>query len=142
MINLFIDSVPLGNLAAAPIQYALYYWDRMSEFTADRAGLLCCQNKDAAVRAFMKMAGMPIREFDRMNCQAFIQQATEFKQLDYDAMSKVIKFISIADDSHPWTVMRAAELLNWINGGDYTRLVGTSASDVKTTLENLFKNLK
>ena len=76
-----------------------------------------------------------------MNCQAFIQQATEFKQLDYDAMSKVIKFISIADDSHPWTVMRAAELLNWINSGDYTRLAGVDKPDQKTSLENLFKKL-
>jgi hypothetical protein len=41
--------------------------------------------------------------------------------LDYDAMSKVIKFISIADASHPWTVMRAAELLNWINSGEYNK---------------------
>ena len=59
-----------------------------------------------------------IKEFDKMDYQTFIQQATEFRQLDYDAMSKVIKFISIADNSHPWTVMRAAELLNWINSSD------------------------
>lgn len=123
VINLFIDSIPLGNLAAAPIQYALYYWDRMSEFTADRAGLLCCQNKDAAIRAFMKMAGTPIKEFNSLNYETFIQQAADFKQLDYDAMSKVIKFISIMDASHPWTVMRAAELLNWINSGDYKLLI-------------------
>ena len=142
VINLFIDSIPLGNIAAAPIQYALYYWDRMSEFTADRAGLLCCQNKVSAIRAFMKMAGMPIKEFDNIEYQTFIHQAAEFKQLDYDAMSKVIKFISIADASHPWTVMRAAELLNWINSGAYTQFVGVDMLDQKSMLENLFKNLK
>lgn len=126
VVNMVIDSIPLGNLAAAPIQYALYYWDRMSEFTADRAGLLCCQNKDAAIRAFMKMSGLPIKEFNNMNYQTFIQQAAEFKQLDYDAMNKVIKFISIADASHPWTVMRAAELLNWINSGAYSKFMQKS----------------
>ena len=115
VIHMVIDAIPFGSIAAAPLQYALYYWDRMSDFTADRAGLLCCQNKDAAIRGFMKMAGLPIKEFNNMNCQTFIQQAAEFKQLDYDAMNKVIKFISIADASHPWTVMRAAELLNCIN---------------------------
>ena len=123
VINMVIDSIPFGSIAAAPLQFALYYWDRMSEFTADRAGLLCCQNKDATIRAFMKMAGMPIKEFNNMNYQTFIQQATEFKQLDYDAMSKIIKFISIADASHPWTVMRAAELLNWINSGAYNSFI-------------------
>lgn len=123
VINMCIDMIPFGSIAAAPLQYALFYWDRMSEFTADRAGLLCCQNKDAAIRAFMKMAGMPIKHFDEMNYQCFIQQATEFKQLDYNAMNKVIKFISIADESHPWTVMRAAELLNWIDGVEFNSIL-------------------
>lgn len=136
VLNLIIDSIPFGNIAAAPIQYALYYWDRMSEFTADRAGLLCCQNKDAAIRAFMKMAGMPIKQFDNMNYETFIQQAKEFKQLDYDSLNKIIKFISIADESHPWTVMRAAELLNWINSGEYDNYVHSLAQQLRSLYEH------
>lgn len=123
VINVCIDSIPGGNLVASPLQYALYYWSRMSEFTADRGGMLCCQNKDAAIRAFMKMAGAPIKEFNNLHYDTFIKQATEFRQLDYDAMSKLVKFVSIMDDSHPWTVMRAAELLNWINEGEYERVL-------------------
>lgn len=126
VINYIIDSIPFGNVAAAPIQYALYYWDRMSEFTADRAGLLCCQNKDAAIRSFMKMSGMPIKQFEDMDYATFIQQAKEFKQLDYDSLNKIIKFLSIADASHPWTVMRSAELLNWINQGFYGKFIPQS----------------
>ena len=115
--------MPGGNLIAAPLQYALYYWDRMSEFTADRGGLLCCQNKEAAITAFIKMAGLPIKEFGNIDYKTFIQQATDFKRLDYEAMNKLIKFVSIADASHPWTVMRAAELLNWIDSGEYSRIM-------------------
>lgn len=123
VINFIIDSIPFGSIAAAPIQYALYYWDRMSEFTADRAGLLCCQSRDAAISAFIKMAGMPIKQFQNLSLDAFIQQAHDFKQLDYEGMNKVIKFISIADSTHPWTVMRAAELLNWMESGEYMKYV-------------------
>lgn len=127
VLNMCIDAIPFGSIAAAPLQFALFYWNRMSEFTADRAGLLCCQNKDAAIRAFMKMAGMPIKHFSEMNYQCFIQQASEFKQLDYNAMNKAIKLISIADESHPWTVMRAAELLNWISGDEIRSLLNPYA---------------
>ena len=74
----------------------------------------------------MKMAGMPIKQFDDMKYQTFIQQAKDFKQLDFDGMNKIIKTISIADDSHPWTVMRAAELLNWIDSGDYASFTGAT----------------
>lgn len=123
VINMVIDSIPFGGIAAAPLQYALYYWDRMSEFTADRAGLLCCQKKYAAIRAFMKMAGMPIKFFSEMNIECFIQQAMDFKQLDYNAMNKVVKFVAIADESHPWTVMRASELINWTNSDEMSKLL-------------------
>ena len=64
-----------------------------------------------------------------MNYETFIQQATEFKQLDYDSLNKIIKFISIADESHPWTVMRAAELLNWIISGEYKSFIGREAAN-------------
>ncbi len=123
VINIFIDSIPFGSIAAAPLQYALYYWDRMSEFTVDRAGLLCCQKPSCAIKALMKMVGLPISQYKSINLESFIQQAKEFKQLDYDAMSKVIKFISIADNSHPWTVMRGAHLLEWIATGEPKQII-------------------
>lgn len=119
VINYVINVIPGGNLVAAPVQYALYYWDRMSEFTADRAGFLTCQNRDAVVRAFMKMSGLPIKEYNNMNYQTFIQQAESFQSLDYDAINKIAKFISISNATHPFSVMRASELLKWINSEDY-----------------------
>lgn len=123
VINLFIDATPGGTLVAGGLQYALYYWSRMSEFTADRAGLLCCQNPEAMARAFIKMAGLPLKEFDNIRTETFLQQARDFKMLDYDGMNKVVKFLSIADESHPWTVMRSAELLKWIESGEYDRFI-------------------
>lgn len=119
VINYVINVIPGGNLVAAPVQYALYYWDRMSEFTADRAGFLTCQNKDAVVKAFMKMSGLPIKEYNNMNYQTFIQQAESFQSLDYDTINKIAKFISISNATHPFSVMRASELLKWINSEDY-----------------------
>jgi Zn-dependent protease with chaperone function len=95
----------------------------MSEFTADRAGLMCCQDPEAMARAFIKMAGLPLKEFDNIRTDTFLQQARDFKMLDYDGMNKVVKFLSIADETHPWTVMRSAELLKWIESGEYDRFI-------------------
>lgn len=142
VLNIIVSMIPFGDVASAPLQYALYYWNRMSEFTADRAGLLCCQNKDAAIRAFMKMAGMPIKQYDDMHYDTFIQQAKDFKLLDYDGMNKVVKLISIADESHPWTVMRAAELLNWIDSGEYNKYVPLLFEQRKSLKSNLNEIMK
>lgn len=142
VINYIIDAIPFGNIAAAPIQYALYYWNRMSEFTADRAGLLCCQNKEAAIRSFMKMSGMPMSQFKEMNFSTFIQQARDFKQLDYEGLNKIIKLISIADSSHPWTVMRAAELLNWVNQGGYSNFIDSKQIIDNRQIESTSKTIQ
>lgn len=123
VVDYFIDSIPGGTLVAGGLQYALYYWYRMSEFTADRAGLLCCQNPEAVTRAFIKMAGLPVKEFGNIRTETFLQQAHDFKGLDYDGMNKVVKFLSIADESHPWTVMRSSELLKWIEDGEYDKFL-------------------
>lgn len=123
IVNMFIDSIPGGKLVAGGLQYALYYWYRMSEFTADRAGMLCCQNQDAMIRAFIKMAGLPLKEFSNIHTDTFLRQARDFRMLDYEGLNQVVKFISIADDTHPWTVMRSAELLRWMDSGEYNRLL-------------------
>ena len=49
----------IGNLLTMGLQVALLHWVRMSEYTADRAGLLACQDITAATMALAKIAGLP-----------------------------------------------------------------------------------
>lgn len=123
VINLIINQIPFGQYAGAAVKYALLYWDRMSEFTADRAGLLCCQNMKATARAFTKMAGLPMNQYANVDEKAFVKQAQDFESLDYDGMSKFMKFISILDNDHPWTVLRTSELIKWVNSGEVKRIM-------------------
>src|SRR5207253_6079890 len=73
------DALPIslgfGEWLSAPLQLALMHWQRMSEFTADRAGLLACQDADVAIRTMMKLAGLPQKYFKDINTQDFIEQA-------------------------------------------------------------------
>ena len=139
IINTIIDVIPGGKFVAAPVQYALYYWNRMSEFTADRAGLLCCQNKEAAITSFMKMAGLPKSEFKNMNIQTFLEQARNFQSLDEQNVDKVIKMISIASASHPWIVMRAHELLKFEEEGEYGKFITEKTS--KEQIDDVAKQI-
>lgn len=116
-------SIPGGEAIIAPIAVTLKYWDRMSEFTADRAGLLACQDIHVAVRSILKMSGLPIKYFESMNEDAFIEQAVEFEDKYSGVADKAIKTISIIDESHPWTVLRAAELIKWHRSGEYQQIL-------------------
>lgn len=109
----------IGELLSAGMQLALIRWKRMSELTADRAGLLACQDADVALRALMKLAGLPQKYFATANTEDFIAQAREFQAMDADKLSILAKWLSTMGKTHPWTVMRAQELLQWIDGHGY-----------------------
>jgi len=122
-----ISSTVLAGKFIVPIQLGLNYWYRMSEFTADRAGLLVCQDLEAALGSIMKMAGLPKRYFNTSDPHVFAKQAKEFMTKYGDTTDKIIRNISILDDTHPWTVMRAYELIKWVENGDYEKILKGNA---------------
>jgi Zn-dependent protease with chaperone function len=108
-----------GMMLSVGVQIALMRWQRMSEFTADRAGLLGCQNTDIALRTMMKLAGLPSKYFHAINPEDFIKQAKEFQAMDADKLTLLAKWMSTVGETRPWTVMRAQQLLQWVDTGGY-----------------------
>ncbi len=113
----------VGALLSLPLEIALLRWQRMSELTADRAGLLACQDVNVAISAMVKLAGLPSKFFASINTEDFIAQAREFESYDSDKLDWIAKFLSGVGQTHPWTVMRAHELLRWVDAGDYDRIL-------------------
>ena len=60
-----------------------------------------------------------------MDINIFGERAQEFKDLGYEGLNKRIKILSIAEANHPWTVMRAAQLVDWKSTGETKRLINT-----------------
>ena len=46
-----------GGILSLSLEVALLYWSRMAEYSCDRAGLLVCQDFNAAASVIIKMAG-------------------------------------------------------------------------------------
>lgn len=113
----------MGKIVVKGLRYPLVHWSRMSELSADRAGLLACQNKEAVISTLMKMSGVPRKYFNKINTEDFIKQARDFKNYDYDSLDRVEKILLILDEKHPWTVMRAAEILKWVESGKYGQVI-------------------
>jgi Zn-dependent protease with chaperone function len=121
----------IGSLISMPLLISLFWWSRMSELTADRAGLLACQDLDAATRVMMKWSGMPRKHFQTMPREAFLEQARQFRDLDYSVLNRAWKWMYSLDMTHPWTVLRAAELMRWVESGEYQAVL-----DRKTAAED------
>lgn len=119
----------VGNMISLGLTLALQNWKRMAEFTADRAGLLACQNYEAAASAMVKLAGLPLKHYDQDVVGEFMDQARDFQELDYENLSKIAKVMATLTATHPWTVQRAAELNRFHSGGQMDTIMAAVAHD-------------
>ncbi len=111
---------PIVGLAARAILMALLEWGRKAELSCDRAGLLAVQHPEASLRSFLKLAGGG--KPSETNLNEFLIQADEYRQSG-DVADIVFKVLNLLGTTHPFHVLRAAELRDWIEKGDYDRLL-------------------
>ena len=126
LLDLVGPFTPIVGQASMPITLALLEWHRKSEISCDRAGLLAVQDDEVAYGALGVMAGgIRGREGD-VDIAALKEQSTEY--LDAEGLDAFFKFMSTAGQTHPFPVIRVAELGRFIDdgygaivAGDYVR---------------------
>ncbi|MER7006679.1 M48 family metallopeptidase [Dactylosporangium sp. NPDC000555] len=112
--------LPVGSMVLRAIVAALMEWWRKAELSADRAGLLACQDPAASLRLAMKLAGGG--DLSEVDTTAFLEQAAEFDRAG-DLRDSLIKIRMVTARSHPMPVARAAEVRAWIDSGEYQRIL-------------------
>ena len=118
-----VGSVPLGGLGIRLIVAAMMEWSRKSELSADRAGLLATQDPAVAFRVHMKLAsGGHLEDLD---ATSFFDQGREYDAAG-DLRDSVLKMLLVETRTHPFAVVRAAELRRWVDSGEYTAVLGGS----------------
>ncbi len=120
LLQLATLGFPVVGLAARAILVALLEWSRKAELSCDRAGLLAVQNPEATLTAFMKLAGGG--DVEDMNLNEFLNQADEYRETG-DVADIVFKVLNLLGSTHPFHVLRAAELRDWIEAGEYDRIM-------------------
>jgi peptidase M48-like protein len=108
------------GLAARAVLMGLLEWQRKSELSSDRVGLLAVQHPEAALRSFLKLAGGGSPEDTNLN--EFLIQADEYRKSG-DIADIVFKVLNLLGTTHPFHVLRAAELRDWIEVGEYDRIL-------------------
>jgi len=137
LINLAarIAWMPIGYMGLRGIIWALEEWYRKSELSCDRAGLLASQDVDAARRMLMKLAGGA--RMSELNPDAFMEQAHEYDAVP-DVRDGLLKILQLQGNTHPFAVVRFAELNRWIASGEYERILAGDyprrESDSTTTI--------
>ncbi len=114
----------LGLLVTLPLKIAFAYWMRCSEFSADRAAILCEGNADHVVDLCMRLSGYTTAIQDTAQKQAFLDQAVEYRNLvKNNVLNQTMEFMILAGQSHPLTAVRAYEADQWAASGNITKLI-------------------
>jgi hypothetical protein len=120
-LSLGMAAIPLGGIGVRVIIAALMEWSRKAELSADRAGLLGVQDPAVALRVHMQLASGG--HVDDLDPTSFLAQGAEYVGAG-DLRDSLLKLLLLEGRSHPFAVIRAAELRGWIDSGEYTRVLG------------------
>ncbi len=108
---------------AAPLNLALAEWRRKAELSSDRASLVVTDNKNSIIKVLMKISAGS-RSISRMTSERdFLEQARQFENLTKEmGLNKFYRYSSYIWRSHPFAVLRAAEIDKWADGPEYEKI--------------------
>lgn len=111
----------LGSVSFKPL---MMLWSRRSEFSADRAGLLACQSLEAAASFFMKIIGLPLNYYGKVDPMSIFGQAEEFQRIQERSLrDNLLSGANVFNASHPKAIDRVTELKKWIDDGMFEEIV-------------------
>lgn len=107
-----------------PLRMAFAYWMRCSEYSADRAAMICDKDSNSIARTCMYLAGFNPDFSDEADINAFIEQANDYIELTKDSkVNKALEFYQFWDIDHPLNAVRAHEAVEWAKTDDYKRII-------------------
>jgi hypothetical protein len=100
-------------------EFAFAHFERMAEFSCDRAGLLVVQDPEIAGRSEAKMAGVTESLIRDLNFEAILEQLEEYERYNqnvvglYNKVGLLLGGRGLRD--HPMSVLRLKRILDWEN---------------------------
>ena len=126
----FLNGV-IGGLINLSLSAALCYWDRCSEFSADRVSAYFVGSSNLVSDVMMRLAG-GTRNLDiAINKEEFLKQASEYKEyIDSSRVNKGVEIMMYAFNDHPLLAYRAFEVTSWCNSEDFFNIDPTIVVDI------------
>ena len=92
-------------------------WQRKAAITADRAGLLCCQNVHTAVSAMVKTSLGARKLFEQLDLEEYVKQ--------YETLKVKYRW-SESKESHPYAIHRVILLKEFAASSAYRQILQTA----------------
>jgi Zn-dependent protease with chaperone function len=150
VIVLRLSILPGIPVPLFPLRAALMEWFRAAELSCDRAAALVIRDPLAVCRTLMVIAAGA--EAPNLDLDVFMKQGQDYRE-KASAFDRVSRLLSDLNLTHPMSVQRVHELMEWVKSGSYDRIVGgayvsreepqsprAEASDAVTHYAERFRN--
>lgn len=114
LANVLLDKLGglLGTLSA-PVMYALLYWSRKSELSADRAGAIIT-SPEIVASSMARFSGGPRSITSKVNMEEWAKQADEYDKIyNEGTWNKLLQMYNTLGLDHPFCAVRVREILKW-----------------------------
>lgn len=110
---------------AAPLHYALMYWQRKSELSCDRVAAFIV-GPQTATSMLARLAGGPKDITSKLNLVELAEQADLYDAFCKSGLwNKALQTYAVLDQDHPFTSVRIRELLKWTETQQYKSLTSS-----------------
>ncbi|WP_051358068.1 M48 family metallopeptidase [Rubidibacter lacunae] len=144
LVNLFVQAANLipawGELLSQPLKSQLLEWMRCAEFTCDRAALLAIQEPRVVMSVLMKLAGGSPTLAQRLNLDAFIEQARAYEAFGSTELGDALKIAHTQQLTHPVPVLRAREIERWARSREYDALLAPYRANYNNEAAGKWRN--
>jgi len=107
--------IPSPSSASALMMLVFLWWNRMCEYSADRAGVLACRKPDKAISALIKLVAGP---------KGLTQEGMELAYTKIDAEDDTWEGnLNEALGTHPMIISRIKQIRQFATTNQYKRLV-------------------
>ncbi len=110
----------LSGVLSSGLKYTLFQWAQMAEYTADRGGLLVCQDVHVTKQLFTKLAGLPEKYWATFDVAELDNQARAFEGFTEKTFDRFMRFLH---GNNLWAIARAQEIINWVESGEYNKVL-------------------
>ena len=120
VILLRLSALPGIPLPLFGLKAALMQWFRAAELSCDRAAALVIRDPIAVCRTLMVITAGA--EAVNLDLDVFMRQGQDYREQGspFDRFSRLLIDLNL---THPMSVQRLHELMEWVQSGDYDRIV-------------------
>ena len=118
----------LGTLAT-PVQFALCYWSRKCELSADRAASIIT-SLEVVASTMARLSGGPKSITSQIDLKEWASQANEYDKIQNNGLwNKNLQLAVIAGLDHPFSAVRVREILKWGESEQYRMIKNGGTMD-------------